>query len=223
MTTTSQLPDAFLALQNLSAVPDSVRDMIADCAAPWSAVAGDQLVEAGEPCPGLPLLASGELRVSRRRGRGRGVLLYRVRPGELCPMSAISALGRHRSLVSLSAEGSARGVFVPSESLRDIIADSSEFRDFVFEGVSARMAEAIELIEDLAFGTVEHRVARWLLSRSTPITVTHSEIADDVGTAREVVSRILKDFENQHVLSLRRGEIWITKRDSLAALLGSGT
>ncbi|MFN0134483.1 MAG: Crp/Fnr family transcriptional regulator, partial [Phycisphaerae bacterium] len=216
----SQLPDVWMMLPHATDMPESVRDAIRQQAEPWSAAAGSTIFDVGDPCPGLVLLVSGEIRISRRRGRGRGVLLYRVRPGEICPMSAISVLGQHPCLVSASAEGDARGVLLPAELLRTVLADCPAFRDSLFQGAAMRMAHAVELIEDLAFGTVEQRVARWLHSRSAPILVTHSEIAEDVGTAREVVSRVLKELEHQKIVSLRRGEVWVSQPNALRRAIG---
>ena len=102
--------------------------------------------------------------------------------------------------------------FLPSESVRRLFAEGPAFRDFVLEQYARRMAEVMELVEEIAFRRVDERLAQWIQERASSsssgfVEATHQELADHVGTSREAVSRILKDWEQRKALEISRGSL----------------
>lgn len=175
--------------------------------------AGTTLFREDDPCPGFPLLVEGEVRVSRRSGDGRALELYRIAPGELCLVSS-ACLFR---VQPLSAEGVAvratQLLLVPPATFHEWLAHAP-FRDFVLGLYAERMADLTSLIDAIAFQRLDQRLAAALLGHGPELAVTHQELADALGTVREMVTRLLRRFEREGWLELSRERIRI--RDSAA-------
>lgn len=181
------------------------------------ASAGTVLFEEGAPCMGFPLVLEGEIRVSRSSGEGRQLELYRVGAGEICLVSS-ACLFRHTPL-------SARGVAVRDSRL--LLMDPGlfqrglqvpSFRDAVLGLFAERMAELTSLIEAVAFHKLDQRLARALLGRGAQLALTHQELADELGTVREMVTRLLRRFERAGWVELARERIHIRDAAALRAL-----
>jgi CRP/FNR family transcriptional regulator len=127
-------------------------------------------------------------------------------------------LGHERYPAEGVAETETELVFLPAETFEDALDHSAAFRAFVMRGIGRRIADLMALIEDVAFGRMDVRIARRLSLHkepSKPFRVTHQEIAAELGTAREVVSRVLKDFERRGWLKLHRGKIEILDAEGI--------
>lgn len=179
--------------------------------------AGQVLFEEGQPCQGFPLLTRGELRVARGSPKGRSLELYRVRAGEICvastcclfgnrPLMAHAEAVRPTSIVMLSAAG--------FEALNNTLA----FRHFVFGMMADRMSDLMALTEAVAFQRLDQRLATALLGRGEVVQVTHQALADELGTVREIVTRLLHRFERAGWLRLRRERIEIVDAAALRQL-----
>jgi CRP/FNR family transcriptional regulator, anaerobic regulatory protein len=143
------------------------------------------------------------------------MVLYRVVPGQVCVLTVTSLLSSWKHLARAVAEKEVKAVSIPVEPFSRLIATSSEFRDFIYSNYSISLFSLLNCMEVALTQPAAQRVAKALLDRRTDqIEVTHQGIADEVGTAREVVSRILKDFEKKGMIKLNRGVIFIQDREA---------
>lgn len=184
--------------------------------------AGAQLFAERQPCQGFPLLIDGRIKVVKSTPAGREMLLYRVEPGGSCIISSSCLLG--------NALYSARGVaatpltltLLPQADFDRLVVADATFRAFVFQLFSARLAELMQLVEEVAFHRLDQRLAKLLLQRSASggavIHATHQALAEDLGSVREIVSRLLKGFAEQGLVGLAREQITLLDTAGLAQL-----
>ena len=183
--------------------------------------AGTVLFDEGSACAGFPLVIEGEVRVSRHAASGRELELYRVSPGELCLVSssalfagqALSARGVSRTATTLA--------LLPPPAFRAGLADAA-FRDFVLGLFAERMADLSALIEAVAFARLDSRLATALLGRGPERHTTHQALADELGTVREMVTRLLKRFERDGLVALSRERITVLDAAGLRAVAQAG-
>ncbi len=166
------------------------------------------------------LLIDGGLRVRILSGCGNEISLCRIRPGQVCWFNAFILLTQDPGAVDADVvvESRARMVTIHETRFREALDESALFRTFVFSTLSSGIAELINLVEEMRFGHMNQRVAQWLLTRAEDhsyIKSTHSSVALELGTAREVVSRLLKDFERAGWVKLHRGRIDVINRAGL--------
>lgn len=179
------------------------------------APAGHVLFNVGSPCEAFPMLLKGEVRIERLAESGRKILLYTVEPGESCILTVSSLLG-NSTYPAMGTVGSEISAFAVSRAFfMRLVEESADFRVFVFQYFSQRITHLMELIDNLAWDKVRHRVAALLARRSDVVEATHQELADELGTVREVVSRILKALETEGLVKLSRGKIDIIDREGL--------
>lgn len=173
-----------------------------------SVPAGAILFDEQQPCRGFPFVLSGNIRVVKHAANGRELPLYRVMPGESCIITSSCLLG--------GADYNARGVtesetvlaFLPKTEF-DWLLTHPPFRDFVFHLFAERIAELMQLVEEVAFRKLDQRLANLLLGRGGCIHLTHQQLADELGSVREMVSRLLKGFAEQGLVRLGRERIEI--------------
>ncbi|HWT28993.1 MAG TPA: Crp/Fnr family transcriptional regulator [Methylophilaceae bacterium] len=170
----------------------------------------------GMPCKGYVLRLAGQSRVYKISSSGREILLYRVAAGETCVLTTTCLLGRSDYPASTVVEEPIRDVVVPAAIFHQLMIESPVFRRFVMENYGALISDLIVLLDEVAFHSLDTRLAKLLLDESGPqIHRTHQQLADELGTAREVVSRQLKRFEQKGWVSLGRGQIEVLDRDAL--------
>ena len=177
----------------------------------------------GQGCESFLLLTAGSVRVQLTGEGGREILLYRVTPGETCVLTTSALLANENYMAEGIAETPVRALAIPAATFRRLIADSAAFREFVFSTFGERITALMQVIQDVAFGQIAPRLAAALIARSAggnEIVLTHQELAVELGTAREVVSRQLKGFEQRGWVGLGRSRIVIADRDSLEILAG---
>jgi CRP/FNR family transcriptional regulator len=187
---------------------------------PMSVPAGTVLFSANTPCQGFPLVLDGEVKVSRSSGDGRSLELYRVVPGELCLVSS-ACLFRTQPL-------SAHGVTTKASTLLlippDIFArwlETPAFRNEVLGLFAERMADLTSLIDAVAFHKLDRRLAAALLGHGQLLAITHQALADELGTVREIVTRLLRRFEREGWVTLGREQIQIVNGAALRELASS--
>jgi len=165
----------------------------------------------GDACPGTGLFLSGELRVFKTGESGREITLYDVYPGETCILNASCILSRGEYPANAVALRDGDVLFVPSDVFRELVARYEDIRQFIFALFSQRFVEVMELLEEVAFGKMDRRLTDYLIEKSenSVLKSTHQQIANDLGTSREVISRLLKDFERQGAIVLSRNMIEI--------------
>jgi len=181
---------------------------------------GQPVSSEGAECSHLALVLSGNARVYKLGESGREITLYRVGPGQSCVLTA-SCIQSHQPFPAFAeCEQAVEAVLIPAGDLNRWMAESAPWRDYVFSLVAKRMANIIGLVEEVVFRRMDRRIAAYLLSRcrdadTETIQATHQEIASDLGTSREVVSRILKDLETGGHISVARGAITIRNQQKL--------
>ncbi|MHB8622115.1 MAG: Crp/Fnr family transcriptional regulator [Sulfuricaulis sp.] len=176
---------------------------------------------AGATCRSFLFVLEGSVRVEKTAGNGREIVLYRVARGETCLLTTSCLIAKQRYPAEGVTETEVLAAALPENIFHEALTISPEFRAFVFASFGARMTDLILLVGEVTFGHADMRLARWLLeSGSAPdeIVTTLQPLAAELGTAREVISRLLKDFERRGLVQLARGRIVITNRPGLETL-----
>lgn len=173
----------------------------------------------GSQCANYYLLVSGSIRVFVLTPRGREVLLYRVQTGEGCVMTTSCLLGEAPYNVFAITDSSVTVIAVPTQVFHETITLSPTFRRFVFRGFTQRLANVLMRLEELMEGDIDQMLADFLIdhNQSGLVVTTHQMLADQIGTAREVVSRHLKRFEGEGWVQLSRGNIRLLNPDAIAS------
>ena len=202
--------------------PDEAR-WLADSGRVVVISSGAVLYRPGDPCNSYMLVAEGRVRVQLVSRAGREIVLYRVGPGESCILATSCLMAGRDHGAEAIAETDIHAIAVPASDFHALLAESVGFRDFVFSTYGNRLVDLIHLVVDVAFHRVDVRLAQRLLSLrpeapSPLVTATHQELAVELGTAREVVSRQLKEFERRGWVELQRGRIVLRDHAALADL-----
>jgi len=173
--------------------------------------AGTMLFRAGELCENFMLVLDGQVRVQTVGESGREILLYRVESGESCILTTSCLITDEAYSAEGLTETEVHAVVIPAGLFHDLLGRADGFRRFVFRAYATRLADLFALIEEVAFGRIDVRLAACLLARGTAeVSATHQELAAELGSAREVISRQLKDFERRGWVALGRGRIELT-------------
>jgi CRP/FNR family transcriptional regulator len=190
------------------------------------ALRGGHLFRVGDRSDSICLVGSGNIRVYVSGMSGRGVLLYKVRAGEICPINMRMVLARSVALANADVSSDLIAVVLNRGGVRDLSTRFSEFHRFVEQSVADRFEEIIVRISDITTRSVDHRLIDLLLegfdmseNEHPMVEMTNDDIALAVGTAREVVNRKLHEFERLGALKLGRGRIWLEDRTALQALM----
>jgi CRP/FNR family transcriptional regulator len=196
------------------ALPLALRDQVSAQLRATTVSAGTVLFDEHQPCLGFPFVLDGAIRVSKPAANGRELPLYRVLPGESCIISSSCLLGH--------ADYNARGVAVADTTLAllprplfDTLLADPGFRGFLFHLFAERMAELMQLVEEVAFRKLDQRLAGLLLGRGRIVRATHQQLADELGSVREMISRLLKGFAEQGLVALSREQIEILDANGL--------
>ncbi len=180
--------------------------------------AGTVMFDDHAACEAMPFLLQGVVRVSKVSSSGREILLYRVHPGEACVLTSGCLVGRAAYAARGVVERDARLVAVPEPVFRRLVAGDESFRSYVFALFSARLGELMALVEAVAFQRLDQRLAALLLGRGRVLQVTHQSIADELGSVREIVTRLLHHFADDGLVRLSRERIEIVDPARLRAV-----
>jgi len=183
--------------------------------------AGTLLFEEGTPCQGFPMVLAGSVRVARGSPGGRSLELYRVTPGELCVVSA-SCLFGHAALAAHGQATEVTDLVMLSPAGFERWAGNAGFRRYVFGTFADRLADLMALAEAVAFQRLDQRLAHALLGRGAVVRATHQALADELGTVREIVSRLLKRFERAGWIAVSRERIDVLDSRALRAAAEGG-
>lgn len=171
--------------------------------------AGTVMFDDHAACEAMPFLLDGVIRVSKLSPSGREILLYRVHAGEACVLTSGCLIGRTPYSARGVVECDARLVAVPGPVFRRLIAGDETFRTYIFALFAARLGELMALVEAVAFQRLDQRLAVLLLGRGRVLQVTHQSIADELGSVREIVTRLLHHFADDGLVRLSRERIEI--------------
>lgn len=173
---------------------------------------------------GLFFLYDGRIRISQSSDSGREIVLYRIDAGESCVLTTACMLAEEAYNAEGIAETDVTAVMLPKATFDRLAAENSAFRDFVFAAYSRRLIDMLRVVDDVAFGRIDVRLAGRLLTLGQglkEIHATHQDLASELGTAREVISRVLNDFHKRDLIAQSRGVIRVLDKPRLAAIAES--
>jgi CRP/FNR family transcriptional regulator len=174
----------------------------------------------GDSVDAIALLISGVVRVYKIGETGREITLYRFGHGESCILTANAILSQKSFPAIATVERDAEAVMIPADTFRDWVKRYDPWREFVFELLSDRLSMVMAVVDEVVFQRMDRRVATLLLNKSKiqhPIRITHQEIASELGSSREVISRILEDFSQKGVIEVGRGTVEIFDLEELTS------
>lgn len=181
---------------------------------------GTGIFHQGQACENYFILVEGSARIFTRSAAGKEVVLYRVEPGDMCVLTTSCLLSSQTFPAEAIAETDMRVKVMQKSQFDKLVNKSAEFRKFVFSSFGRRLSNLITTVEKLALESIEQRLAKYLLLQpESRIATTHQDLALEIGTAREVVSRHLKRFELEGWIKLGRGTIELLNRQALHNLI----
>lgn len=180
--------------------------------------AGARVFEPGQPCSAFLIVIAGRVRVQLTAESGREIVLYRIERGETCVLTTSCLLGSESYGAEALCETAVEALALPAATFRTLLDSSTAFRDAILSAYAARVGDLVLTIEETLFQRVDARLAALLRERARDgvVKTTHQALAVELGSAREVVSRILKRFERAGAITLARGAIEIRNARKLA-------
>ena len=204
------------AFPPLKALEPPARELLAKHSKIVEAPIGTVGYREGGACGAYVMRLAGQSRVYKMSANGREILLYRVAAGETCVITTTCLLGNSNYPASTIVEEAITDVIIPSNAFNQLMIDSKVFRTFVMTNYGALISDLIVLLDEVAFHSLDARLAKLLLDAGDKeINRTHQQIADELGTAREVVSRQLKRFEQKGWVALGRGHVEVNDKAAL--------
>ncbi len=184
---------------------------------------GTVIHEGGMECTGLLIVGSGQLRAFILSEEGREISLYRLLERDICLFSASCIIRSIRFDIGIEAEKDSSLWIIPAEIYHHMIEESAPLANFTNELMASRFSDVMWLMEQILWHSMDRRLAGYLLEQSSlegsdALTLTHEQIARDLGTAREVITRMLRYFKNEGYVQLSRGIVEITDAEQLSAI-----
>lgn len=178
---------------------------------------GDIILDENASIRSIPIVMKGMIKVIRTEEDGREILLYYIKAGESCIMSFLGGMHKEKSIVKAEVEEDAEILFLPVDKVSLFIKEHPEWLDYIFRLYHKRFEELLDIINAIAFKKVDERLLNLLYKKSSnlgskTITVTHEQLANELGTARVVVSRLLKQLEEAGKLKLGRNKITLSEQ-----------
>ena len=208
----------------LADLDQSIRDTLIEHSQIANLPEGTVIFGPGKAPENLLLLLDGTVRVQQVSENGREIVLYRAQAGESCVLTTACLLAYEDYLAEGLAETAVRAVAIPRAVFEDLIARSSVFRRFVFTAYSKRITDLFVVIEEVAFKRIDIRLAHKLLELgrgSGHVHLTHQQLATELGSAREVISRQLQEFQRRGWISATRGDVALTDAMALEAFVNA--
>lgn len=174
--------------------------------------AGDTIVNMDSYIKHIPVVISGSIKVIRTEEDGREILLYYLTPGESCIVSILAGMKNETSKIKAIVEEDAEIMLIPADKAKEWVRKYPEWTDFIFNLYQKRFEELLEVVNSVAFQKIDTRLLHLIkqktqLYQSKEISVTHQQLADELGITREATSRVLKQMEKEHLLILSRNKI----------------
>jgi CRP/FNR family transcriptional regulator len=211
----ARVADLYPVLQQL---PANLRAALALDMRRVAAPSGYILFDLDSACTMFLLPYAGSIRVIKPTATGREILLYRLDPGDSCVLTASCLLGHSTYSARGVVDSDLVGYTISQAMFQRLLGESALFREFIFRYFAERVADLMQLVEEVAFGGMDQRLANYLLERGPELDTTHQIIADELGTAREVVSRRLKQLEGRGFVRLERGQVLVLDAGGLRRL-----
>ena len=172
----------------------------------------DIIIDINQPLKFIPLLLSGNVKILREDSKGNELLIYFLQAGETCTMSLTCCMGASKSKIRAVAEKNSSLIMIPVEHMLKWFHNNASWRTFILESYQIRFDEMLDAIDNIAFMKMDERLHHYLtnksqLNNSNTIDIKHQDIAEDMHTSRVVVSRLLKQLENEKKIKLSRNRI----------------
>lgn len=209
----------FARFPQLADLPAALEKDVLEQLQPLDVPAGTLMFDAGSPCQALPLILEGHIKVSKRGENGREIRLYSVNPGELCIVTVGCLLGGSPYAATGVAESPLQALTMPRALFLQLVHEHPAFRIWVFRLFTERISGLMQLVEEVAFHKLDQRLAAWLLHHAPEAMRSHQAIADELGSVREIISRLLRQFEAQGWVRLGRERVEILDPAGLGSLL----
>lgn len=177
----------------------------------------------GDTCGSYYILLDGTIKVFTRAENGREIVLYRIHSGDSCVLTTSCLFGNKNYPAEGRTESEVSALAIPVEQFNQALQNSSVFRELVFSAFSSHLSDLIVLVEEVAFGKLDIRLAKLLLNQCDDqymISATHQLIATELGSSREVISRQLKELELKGCIKINRGNIKINNLNALRIIAG---
>jgi len=210
--------------KGLSRLPDDIRAELEAGSQIMSVPTGTQIFAPGQTADNLWLLLDGSVKVQQKSDTGREVFLYRVHAGESCVLTTACMLAFEDYSAEGTTESDVTAVAIPRKTFDDLVAKSKVFREFVFTAYSRRITDLFTLIDDIVFQRMDVRLASRLLEladEDAVVHATHAVLGTELGTAREVISRTLAEFQRRGWVEQARGEVRLIGSEGLERLVKS--
>ncbi len=204
----------------LEHLPETARKRLLGRAQLLKLPAGTTVFDERQACQGFPFVLAGGIRVVKAAPNGRELPLYRVTPGETCIISSACLLGQTPYNARGVTEAETTLLVLPIADFQALLGEPA-FRDFIFQLFSERIADLMQLIEEVAFRKLDQRLAALLLGKGQRLHTTHQQLADELGSVREIVSRLLKGFAEQGLVALSREQVEILDPAGLRRMAGN--
>ncbi|HVZ04072.1 Crp/Fnr family transcriptional regulator [Hyphomicrobium sp.] len=214
-------PDWISAFPGLKTLEPSVAGPLIETSKVVRLPAGTKIFGPGQAPEAYLMLVEGTVRVQQVSDTGREIVLYRVSAGESCALTTACLMGYEEYQAEGIAETDVEAVAIPRGTFDDLIARSAAFRKFVFTAFSIRITNLFRVIEEIAFSRMDVRLAQKLVELggvSGHIDLTHQQLAAELGTAREVISRLLNEFQRRGWITTSRGAIDLARPEALRQL-----
>ena len=202
-------------------VKDPVGKAILERARPIQLAASTTLFRQGDACANYLIVLQGSVKVFSRAENGREMLLYRVQDGQSCTLTTACLFANNRYPAEGVTESTVDALMISAEDFNKGLQESADFRALVFNAYGQKLTDIISRVEEISFGRIDIRLARLLTQHVVGemiIHLTHQALASELGTAREVISRQLKEFERKGWVKLHRGSIEIIDSSALENL-----
>jgi len=189
-----------------------LREKLADYGFAKTFAEGDIILNENAYIKAIPIVTKGNIRVMRTDEEGREILLYYIKPGESCIMSFLGGIHHDTSKVIAVADEESEIFFIPIDKVSLLIKHYPEWLDYIFRLYHKRFEELLEVVNAIAFKNLDERLLDFIkrkteMTQSLTLNMTHEQIANELGTARVVVSRLLKQMEDQGLVKLGRNKI----------------
>ena len=174
--------------------------------------AGEVIVNMDSYIKNIPVVVSGSIKVIRTEEDGREILLYYLTPGESCIVSILAGMKNETSKIKAIVEEDAELMLIPADKAKEWVKNYPDWTDFIFNLYQKRFEELLDVVNSVAFQKIDTRLLHLIkqktqLYQSTEISVTHQQLADELGITREATSRVLKQMEKEHLVKLSRNKI----------------
>jgi CRP/FNR family transcriptional regulator len=191
-----------------------IKEKLALYGIPKTFLEGETILRENAYINSIPIVISGSIRVMRTDEDGREIMLYYIESGESCIMSFLGGMHQDTSKIKAIAEEKTEILFIPIQKVTELIKEYPEWLDYIFRLYHKRFEELLEVVNEVAFKKMDERILNFIkkkceLTKSNELHLTHEQIANELGTVRVVVSRLLKQMEDEGLVNLGRNKIFL--------------